>query len=122
MRTIQVGDAIHRYDGSVRYATAHQVRVVPIARAALIAVAQREDTITYTELAEAVGYYNARNIGRLLDAVAVDCGLRDEPNLPAIAVTIADGKPGYEYAQGDDDVVTAEQAEVYARWSSSRDR
>ncbi|WP_327095359.1 hypothetical protein OIE68_35870 [Nocardia vinacea] len=122
MRTIQVGDKIHRHDGTVRRATAHQVRVVPIARAVLIAVAQQEGTITYSQLAEAVGYYSPQNIGMLLDGVAVDCRKRGEPNLPAIAVCASSGKPAYEYAYGDDEVVQAEQAEVYAWWTSLRNR
>ncbi|MBY8855420.1 hypothetical protein K7711_02920 [Nocardia sp. CA2R105] len=112
MQTIQVGDKIRRHDGSVRRATPHQVRVVPIARAVLIAVAQREGTITYTELAEAVGHYSPQNIGMLLDGVAVDCRKRGEPNLPAVVVRADSDKPAYEYAYGDDEVVRAEQAKV----------
>ncbi|MEV6254647.1 hypothetical protein AB0L97_15465 [Nocardia sp. NPDC051911] len=93
---------------------------MPAARAALIAVAQLGEKITYTDLAAAIGAYNYRNIGMLLDAVAVDCEKRGEPNLPAIAVTVATREPGYEYAHGNYDRVHSDQQEVWNHWRRRR--
>ncbi|WP_174190055.1 hypothetical protein [Nocardia barduliensis] len=117
---IQVGERYHRLGGKTRRATRHQVETVPAARAALIAVAQLGEKITYTDLAAAIGAYSYRNIGMLLDAVAVDCEKRGEPNLPAIAVTVATGEPGYEYAHCNRDRVRRDQQDVWNYWRSHR--
>ncbi|MBF6185084.1 hypothetical protein IU433_26450 [Nocardia puris] len=117
---IRVGERYYRSSGETRRATRHQVESVAAARAALIAVAQLGEKITYTDLAAAIGAYNYRNIGTLLDAVAVDCRKRREPNLPAIAVTIATDEPGYEYAHGNHDRIRSDQRKVWNRWRGHR--
>ncbi|WP_280255472.1 hypothetical protein [Nocardia wallacei] len=119
---IEVGDRVVRHNGTVRRATRHQVMVVPIARAVLIAVAQREETITHTDLVEAIGFYSRRGVGPLLDAVAADCEQRGEPLLPAIAVNANTQQPAWEYAYDDTERVERDQADVYDYWTVLRDR
>ncbi|QGJ92968.1 hypothetical protein SEA_KABOCHA_79 [Gordonia phage Kabocha] len=97
---VRVGDPVRRLsETSVRRATAHQVQMIPIARAVLKACAIKRQTITYGELVKAIGSYNHHSIGRLLDVVWLDCAHRGEPLLTTLVVRKDTGKAAVEFME-----------------------
>lgn len=106
-----------RYEikGSRIKVTELDVVSLPRVRSALIAVAQAGGTTTYAGVKVAADLPHAVNgLGRLLDLVGVDCGLRGEPDLAALVVTSSTSEVGADY---DGDART-ERELVYRRWGA----
>ncbi len=81
-----------RAGGTVRV-TPLMARVLPDLRSVLVGTARRRSTMTYREVAEALGHaYLQQGLGPVLDVLAVDCARRGEPRLDALVVTKAEGE------------------------------
>ena len=87
---------------------------VPVARAALLTIAQLGSTMTYGQLSTALDRrYPPINLGSVLDLVSYDCRLRGEPSLAALVIRGDTNEPGYAWI-GD---ATAERRRCYERWA-----
>jgi hypothetical protein len=94
--------------------TPRLAETVPLARAALLLVAQLGRTVTYKQLSVAVDRrYSPRSLGNVLDLVSVDCRLRHEPSLAALVLRGDTNEPGDGWI-GD---AQAEQKLCFEHWS-----
>jgi hypothetical protein len=93
------------------------VRVLPDLRAVLVDAARRQATVTYRDLAAALGHaYLQQGLGPVLDVLAVDCGRRGEPRLDALVVTAAHGEVG----EGFDGDAARDREACWSFWGARR--
>ena len=60
----------------------------------LVQVAERRETITFSEMARKVGVNNPQHVGRRLDPIAVHLRLSGLPSLTVLVVGKGSNKPG----------------------------
>lgn len=116
----KVGDLVPipwRTNRSVKV-TPRMLEALKRARAVLIGIALAGETITYTNLSVAIDrLYPARNMGRLLDLVSLDCNLRNEAyTLPLVVVQAWTGECGSGMARDPRQSLDEARSVLYAEW------
>lgn len=67
---------------------------IVVAYRVLVQVAERRETITFSEMARKIGVNNPQHVGRRLDPIAVHLRLSGLPSLTVLVVGKGSSKPG----------------------------